>query len=243
MKIIKRLIGAIPGGRALLERASYRRRSRKLRRIGGTEERFTHIFEHNKWKDSESRSGSGSSLAATEKLREALPGLFDAYDVSTILDAPCGDYNWFGHVERTQDIDYIGGDIVRALVDENQSRFGDERTSFRHLDVIRDPLPRVDLWLCRDCLIHLAFEDIERVVVNLHKSDIGYWLVTTHRRIERNIDIPTGHCRLINLELPPFGFPKPLRYVDDDDLENTGKSLGLWQKDQLSSLSIGRGTD
>ena len=96
-----------------------------------------------------------------------------------------------------------------------------------------DPLPDADLWLCRDCLIHLSFEDVERAVQNFLASEIPYWLVTTHTKVNRNIDIPTGHCRMINLAKEPFNFGEPLRYVEDTDHDGTGKSLGLWERETL----------
>lgn len=233
MNPIKALIQRLPGGRALTERLSYKRRQKKLEKIGDAEDRFTHIYDQNKWKDAESRSGAGSSLETTAATRAALPGLFEEFGVKRFLDAPCGDYNWFRLVERSHDLHYIGGDIVKALVDSNISAYGDEKTEFAHLDITSDPLPDADLWLCRDCLIHLSFEDVERAVQNFLASEIPYWLVTTHTNVNRNIDIPTGHCRMINLAKEPFNFGEPLRYVEDTDHDGTGKSLGLWERETL----------
>lgn len=233
MSRLKHFIDRIPGGRSIREAISYRRRSRKLARIGSVEDRFTHIYELNKWKDAESRSGAGSSLDATLTLRESLPGLIADLGADRLLDAPCGDYNWFRLVELPDTVSYIGGDIVRDLIASNEAAFGDDRVSFVHLDIAQDSLPASDLWLCRDCLIHLSYDDISGVLKNLEDSNVRYWLTTTHRRVDRNIDIPTGHCRMINLELAPFDFPPPEHYVADDDPENTGKCLGLWERRQL----------
>ena len=36
---------------------------------------FTAIYETHYWEDDESRSGGGSNLYATEKIRKAIPGL------------------------------------------------------------------------------------------------------------------------------------------------------------------------
>ncbi len=88
-------------------------------------------------------------------------------------------------------------------------------------------------------MIHLSFADIDRVLENFLGSDIGYLLVTTHVGIEENIDIPTGHCRVINLEIEPFNFDPPIRYLEDNDHAGTGKRLGLWGKDALT-VALGR---
>ena len=65
--------------------------------------------------------------------------------------------------------------------------------------------------------------------------------MTTHTNVKRNIDIPTGHCRMINLEIEPFSFGEPLRYVEDTDHDGTGKSLGLGERDALRAKLEARG--
>jgi len=238
MGLLTSVIRKLPGGDRLADSVSYRRRKRLLERIGDAEARFTHIFNANKWKDSGSRSGAGSTLAATANVRRALPQLFDDYGVRSLLDAPCGDCNWIQHVPELSRLTYVGGDIVRPLIENNREKYGADNATFEHLDITTNPLPKVDLWLCRDCLIHLSYADIERVLTNFKRSSIRYWCLTTHRQIERNIDIPTGHCRMLNLEKPPFNFPAPLRYVADDDVEKTGKCLGLWERSQMVRLVL-----
>jgi len=50
-------------------------------------QRFTAIYETNYWSgDDESRSGGGSTLYATERIREAIPGLLLKYGVRSVLD-------------------------------------------------------------------------------------------------------------------------------------------------------------
>lgn len=238
MGLLTSVIRKLPGGNALADSVSYRRRKRKLERIGDAEARFTHIFNENKWKDPGSRSGAGSTLATTASIRQELPQLFEELNVRSLLDAPCGDCNWIRHIPGLSRLEYIGGDIVQALIEENRQRYADSNASFVHLDITSSPLPKADLWLCRDCLIHLSFNDIEQVLANFKRSSIRYWCLTTHRRIERNIDIPTGHCRMLNLEKPPFNFPAPVRYLSDEDVEETGKCLGLWERSQLVRLVL-----
>lgn len=234
MNPLKALIQKLPGGKEFTERLSYRRRQRKLRKIGNAEERFTHIYNKNKWNDGESRSGAGSSAETTANIRTVMPALLGDLNVQTLLDAPCGDYNWFRMIERDENTRYIGGDIVQPLIDANNANFADATTDFIHLDITKDELPAADLWLCRDCLIHLSYADVAKAVENFLRSDIPLWLVTTHTEIERNIDIPTGHCRMINLEIAPFNFGSPMRYVEDTDHSGTGKCLGLWDKASLA---------
>lgn len=50
--------------------------------------------------NSESKSGGGSTISSTTTLRHFLPIFFQKYNIKTILDIPCGDYNWMKMVEK-----------------------------------------------------------------------------------------------------------------------------------------------
>ena len=113
MSILKSLLGLMPGGKKLARKISYYRRGRKMSKTGDTEDRFTHIYEHNKWQDPESVSGAGSSVGVTGKIRAELPRLLEGFAVARMLDAPCGDYDWFRLVERGQ-VEYMCRDCLCA---------------------------------------------------------------------------------------------------------------------------------
>ncbi len=200
----------------------------RLRRLGTPEERFTHFYKANRWGNEESRSGPGSTLEYTRDLRTDLQKLFGILGVKSILDAPCGDYNWFRFVDRDADVRYIGGDIVAPLVHENQRRFANDNTTFVHLDITEDVLPNADVWLCRDCLFHLCEADIFRAIRRFLDSEIRYFLASTHTQCGDNRDIPTGACRLLDLEAPPYSFPKARLYLGDWIDGFPVRYLGLW---------------
>jgi len=233
VKPIRTLIELFPGGKAFTERMSQRRRARRLTPLGDMEGVFSHYFSVNQWKNAESVSGEGSTFENTASIRAALPALVDELGVQTILDAPCGDYNWFQFVARGPDVHYVGGDIVKELVAANQERFGNATTRFQHLDIVHDTLPAADLWLCRDCLPHLSFEFIVKALKNFLASDIRYLLTTVHPDALENSDILTGDFRLLNFELAPFGFPEPSKRVDDTSEGLDRKQLLLWSREAL----------
>ncbi|WP_181774104.1 class I SAM-dependent methyltransferase [Amycolatopsis pittospori] len=195
-------------------------------------DRFTYIFRSRLW-SSGSVSGPGSESAQTRQLRERLPGLLDRFGVRTVLDLPCGDFGWLS--EADLDLDrYIGADIVTDLVEMNAARFRDDPVhEFRVLDLTGDPLPEVDLVLCRDCLVHLSYADIRRALRNLRRGGARYLLTTTFTELETNVDIVTGDWRPLNLCREPFGFPAPLEVLVEGCTEENGayadKSLGLWE--------------
>lgn len=196
---------------------------------GSPKEVFTQFYNVNKWDDSESVSGAGSNLAQTEEIRRVLPALLDELACRSLLDVPCGDFYWMRLVDLA--VDYTGGDIVPDLVAGNQARYGNERRRFLYIDLLESPLPAADMLLCRDCLVHLSNAHIRRALANIRASDTTYLLTTTFTDRDRNQDIPTGSWRPINLLLPPYNFPEPLRLIDErcPDPAYADKHLGLWR--------------
>ena len=211
---------------------------RRRRRRGKTRQGlFTEIYQGETWRlgEEHSHSGTGSSLERTETLRMQLPGLIEELGVRTFFDAPCGDLFWFQHVALRNGVHYIGADIVEALIDTNAARFGNEAREFRVVDLCGDPLPAADLWMCRDCLIHLSYEDIERLLRNFVSSGIPWLLTTTYPAFEENRDILTGRFRPINLERQPFSLPPPERVLGDA-VEDEGRVQGLWSREAIQGV-------
>lgn len=193
---------------------------------------FTETFRNRYWRSSESVSGRGAELTQTEVLRAELPSLLRRYGIRSLLDLPCGDFNWMQHVDL-QDIRYTGADIVEALVAQNQARYGNARRTFLHLDLLTDALPDADCILVRDCLVHFSLAHIGQALDNLKKSNITYLLTTSFPDTKKNEDIQTGHWRPINLQQAPFFFPEPLFCLNEACTEENGafadKSLCLWK--------------
>lgn len=197
------------------------------------ERRFERIYETNLWGSRDSRSGLGSEIDATAHLRAALPALLRELGVRTLLDVPCGDCGWISQLEL--DCEYIGADIVPALIERNRSEFAATHPgwSFKHLDLIHDPLPRADLVLSRDCLVHLSFHNVLGALENLKASGSEWLLTTTFTEHEENQDIVDGDWRLLNLQKAPFHLPAPQALILEGCTEAGGsyrdKALGLWR--------------
>lgn len=97
---------------------------------GSVEDRFTWIYKTNYWQSDESVSGVGSTLEYTENLRKELPLLISKYSISRVFDAPCGDFNWMRHLLPVINVNYIGGDIVRPLIDEHNQKYKTSTITF-----------------------------------------------------------------------------------------------------------------
>jgi hypothetical protein len=192
--------------------------------------RFEYIFDTNLWGDDHSRSGVGSTLTETETLRREIPLLLKELGARTLLDIPCGDFGWLSLTDLGAE--YVGADIVEALVEQNTSRYATETRRFVRLDLTTDPLPRADVVLCRDCLVHLSYANIRRALDNVKRSGAKYLLVTSFPEATSNRDIEDGDWRLLNFQLAPFCFPPPARTIVENCIEAGGayrdKSLCLW---------------
>jgi hypothetical protein len=195
---------------------------------------FLQIFEENRWCSNESRSGRGSTLAYTGPMRKSLERYLTQLKVRVLLDAPCGDFNWMRHVDLPPGVSYIGGDIVEPLIDQLQHLYGGPARAFHHLDIVEGPLPKADLWLCRDVLFHLPNRDIAAVLERFASSEIPYLLTTTYTFPKRNDDIRPGGFRFINLQLAPFALPRPLSRIADFVPPEPPRYLGLWSRDQVA---------
>ncbi len=202
------------------------------------EDRFTEIWRLNVWGNDQSVSGSGSTLAATVGLREALPRLFEQFGIRSILDAPCGDFGWMNEVLGAfpRSLDYTGGDIVVPLVAELQARHGREGVRFMPVDLTRTALPRADILICRDCLFHLSYRDTRAALANFVASGIPWLLTTTHRNEGAfgNHDIDTGDFRRIDLFSAPYNLPREVAFrFDDWCAPDPVREMCLWSRDHV----------
>jgi len=194
---------------------------------------FDYYFRHNLFGDAESLSGTGSSLSATKTIRQGLAEILTELKPKSLLDIPCGDFNWTKEVDF-RSCRYIGADIVKDLVEQNQKLYGNNDRKFLVLDILNDPLPKVDLVLCRDLFIHFPNEDVFTALTNIRRSGAKFLLTTSYSGEKRNRNIPLGSFRPLNLLLSPFRLPPPLKIIRDDDyLKFRGRTLCLWPVSHL----------
>jgi SAM-dependent methyltransferase len=193
---------------------------------------FTTILRENVWGSAETPSGLGSELEATAAVRHALPDLMRRHGVRSVLDIPCGDGRWMAELALDG---YVGADIVAELIERNRQLSPGRR--FEVLDLTKDPLPRVDLVFCRDCLVHLSYINIGSAIANLQASGSRLLLATTFPGRGGNVDIADGDWRPLDFQDDPFRWPEPLELLNEHCREEGGayldKSLGLWRISDL----------
>ena len=201
-------------------------------------DRFNDIFNNNFWKNKESLSGPGSTLKATEHIRNKIPYIIKKYNIKTILDAPCGDMNWMKELINNFEY-YIGVDIVENIISNHKNNFANHNNiEFKCLDIINDKLPNVDLIFSRDCIQHLSNQEVIKFINNIKVSNSKYLFIGTTLNIKNNDRIPSNlhNWQYLNLEESPFYFPKALEYIEDygsDDDFRKDTFMALYEINKL----------
>lgn len=194
---------------------------------------FVKIYEQNEFQGTESRSGGGSTLYQTRVIRQRLPTLFRELGINRVLDVPCGDWNWMKYVDL-DGVQYTGGDVVDAIIQRNVLKYETENVHFECLNIITGPLPKADLIMCRDCLVHLSFSEGLAALQKFRESGATWLLSTTFVDRQNNEDLYEGQIwRPLNLELAPYCLPKAQALINEGCTEGEGqfgdKCLALWR--------------
>ena len=184
---------------------------------------FAKVYRENRWLDSESRSGRGSTIAFTASIREELSRFLQEAGARSMVDLPCGDFNWMRLVRFPDGMDYLGIDIVPELVEQNRERHGAEHVRFELGDVLVDTLPRADVYFCRGLLIHFPNEATEQAIANIRRSGTRTLIATTYPGVRVNPDTRFPDSRRQNLALH---LGKPECLLQDGE---PGKYMGVWR--------------
>ncbi|MCP3965130.1 MAG: class I SAM-dependent methyltransferase [Lentisphaerae bacterium] len=218
---------------------------KKLYKKNDAKSTFTHIYKNKKWlfDVNKSLSGPGAELEQTRAITNFLPVIFLKYNITSIYDIPCGDFNWMKEVELSK-IDYTGGDIVDELIESNTKKHSFKNINFIKINILESStlidLKKKDLLLCRDCLIHFSNKDVLKALNNICKSQCKYLLASTYPGARKNKNIVTGMWRPINLTLKPFSLPEPLEIIDEKDQECSSKyprkHIALWDIKEIKKI-------
>ena len=212
---------------------------------------FSGIYDNFGFGSLESRSGPGSTLEETKFLREKLKDLVSKYNIKSVVDIPCGDFNWMKEIVFSFE-SYTGGDIVEQCIKTNSEEYGSKRIKFINFDLLNDSIPDSDLLIVRDIVGHFPLEDGKKIIDNILKSNCKYLLSTTwakkteqgwsncgptdvHRE---NEGVDYGRFYPVNLMSQPFNFPVAEVFLEEDvhvdNFDNGNrKALALWDLDKV----------
>lgn len=147
----------------------------------------------------------------------------DQNQILTVLDAGCGENPWIPHA------DYVGIDIVDAIIHCNQEKYGVEKIAFRKLDITEDLLPSVDLIFCKDTLHFFSFHDIASSIDKFKQSNSVYLILDTYAKLLENKETSSGIYRKVNFQAFPFFFPDPLLFIEDSE----ERFFGVWKLSEI----------
>lgn len=177
---------------------------------------FSEVYRNNSWggNSGEFYSGPGSDRDAANSFVDCVNSFIGEHNIKSVVDLGCGDFRVSSRL--SQDIQYVGVDVVPGLIAHNNAKFGNERVRFELRDIIRDELPDGELCILRQVFQHLSNRQIEAILPKLNKY--AYSIVAEHhpsrRKMRRpNIDKTLGvntriHCGSgVFLDEPPFSLP------------------------------------
>jgi len=197
--------------------------------------RFKLMHRFNFWGSIESVSGPGSEITKTTSVRHIISEVIKDYKIASILDIPCSDFNWMKLVNLSI-VNYIGADIVRQIIDKNNTEYTSKNREFRLLSIYDDNLPKVNMVFSRDCFIHFSNKLILKSLKNIKESGSKYLLTNHYPDLKENIDIKTGTNRPMNLQINPFNLPEPIEMFEEKEFINKiygRKMLALWEIEKL----------
>ncbi|KUL83685.1 hypothetical protein ZTR_07490 [Talaromyces verruculosus] len=195
---------------------------------------FIEVYHKNIFGGIESKSGNGATLAQTAVIRQEIPRLFNDLNIKSIVDAPCGDFNWMKEIiKQSPNIQYLGVDVVPDLIETNTTAYATDKVKFQIGNIVTDVLPQNDMIICRDCLVHMPMEHALKAIDNFRKSGARYLLCTTFtERDENKEEFIRGLWRALNMEKHPFDLGPAFRLINENCTEAgdflADKCLGLW---------------
>jgi len=160
----------------------------------------------------ESLSGPGSWEVNTKESIELINQVISEYNVKSILDLGCGDWNWFKNV-NLENVWYEGWDADTQMIEGNRHKYGSNKINFFVSDIVLKKYPKVDLIICRDVLFHIDV-DLTLKVLNKIKASATLLISTSFRDVDNNTG-PASYTNFddwgfynINLNIEPFNLKK-----------------------------------
>ncbi len=186
----------------------------------------------------ESYCGEGSYISNTVEIRRFLTEVLKQQGVRSMIDIPCGDWNWISLVDLSG-VDYTGYDNDEGFIRDNRELYPEHR--FEIIDAREfTNWPRVDLILCRDFFIHLPNKDNLRILNGFRKSGSTWLMSTSFDYLTENTDLTDEQktveysrhhrmSRFVNLEIVPYNLGKPRLAIRENHHVCKDRIVGLWR--------------
>ena len=161
-------------------------------------EPFQRIYEQQLWGGG---SGHGSRRTTTEPYRQLLQQLLAEKQVRRVVDLGCGDWQ-FSRLIDWEGIQYLGVDVVPAVIEANRKMYGRPNIAFECADVRNWQATNADLYILKDVLQHWPDCDIKAFLSRMADRRM---LITNSAPSADHVDLDlAGEFRPLDLRRPPF---------------------------------------
>jgi SAM-dependent methyltransferase len=170
-----------------------------------------------------------------------LQRLFNETEYITIVDYGCGNWELMKHIYIRPEVQYLGIDLVKHIIDNNIQQYERSNIHFREIYRQGDAMQLTgDILIIKDVMQHWPNAEIltflRDILPNYRMAiitnDFCKWLATP-----RDIGPGGGHC--FDLRDPPFSLRAEL--ILDWQSANKRKHVLLWKRDPADGLAIIRG--
>ena len=170
--------------------------------LNSSHHNFKQIYDNDVWTHG---SGPGSLPKNTKKYRNVLTEIIKKYNIKSVLDYGCGDWQFSKLINYNDLVElYIGVDVVHSVI-QNNLKYSNNKIFFQFIDD-NWQFKKVDLIICKDVLQHLPNDYVTHLYSSMKKhckymlitNDIFGTSVATETKIGgyRPIDI----CNKFNIE-------------------------------------------
>jgi SAM-dependent methyltransferase len=193
---------------------------------------FREVYERNLWGGAQGTfySGPGSESHAATAYAEGIRSFIASRKIKSIVDLGCGDFRIASRFV-TDDVSYVGVDIVEPLVRQNTALYHSDKVSFACLDIIDDELPDGELCLIREVFQHLSNAQILKVIPKLRRFKHAVYTAcqpalgapcTPNRDISHGVDTRLWLGSALFLDQPPFNVPTGLLFEEPVTIDLCG---------------------
>jgi len=160
---------------------------------------FSTIYEQNVCGQG---AGLGSNPEVAQPCMLFLQDFLTNNRIRSVVDLGCGDWQFSQHID-SGDYSYTGIDVVRAVIETNQKRFGRHSRTFLCADPATDPsrVPSAELLLVKDVLHHLSNENAQKILTLTNQFK---FLLITNAYVPINDDCKNGDTRPLDIREQPF---------------------------------------
>lgn len=163
---------------------------------------FEQVYADRTW---HTGSGPGSGENETRIWRDFLADYMRMHEVTSVLDLGCGDWQHSRLIDWTG-IDYLGIDVVPAVIAANREQYAAPGIAFECGDIISCGLPFADLVICKEVLQHWPLAAIHAFRRRVRWRP-RVLMVNDYLPLKYNPDIEPGGYRPLDFSAPPLNWP------------------------------------